>query len=211
MTLQTWLLFFVTAFAVSFMPGPVMMLAMTNGVSVGVRRTLFGILGTSLGNLLLMLLSSLGLDALLYSSALLFDMVKWLGAAYLIFLGIQLWIESVPTAAFDSAGAGPEPKPKSNGALFLQSLFVSVSNPKGLLFFGALFPQFIERTHSQTMQFAVLSTTFLLIDCVWQLVYSMSGRRMAAWLKTPRRLRLLNRASGAALIGAGMFLSAIKK
>lgn len=211
MTLQAWLLFFVTAFAVSFTPGPVMMLAMTNGIRVGVRRTLFGVLGTSLGNFLLMLLSSLGLGALLYSSALLFDVVKWLGAAYLIFLGIQLWIAPAVAVAFDGAGAGRRYKPKSNRGLLLQSLFVSVSNPKGLLFFGALFPQFIERAHSQVMQFAVLSTTFLLIDGLWQVVYAMSGRRMVAWLKTPRRLRALNRASGTAFIGAGVFLSAMKK
>ena len=208
MALETWILFVATAFVLSAIPGPIMILALTNGAQVGVRRTVCGILGTSSGNLLLMALSSVGLGALLYSSALAFALVKWLGAAYLIYLGIQLWRAPAVGIEAPIAAAGAV---RSKRGLFLQSFFVAVSNPKGLIFFGALFPQFIQPGVSQGAQFAILSLTFLAIDCVWQLVYSVGGNRIVGWLKTPRQGRWFNRANGGVLIGTGLLLSTMRK
>lgn len=208
MPLDLYLFFIVTAVVLSATPGPIMMLALRNGMGVGMRRSLFGVLGTSLGNVLLMTLSALGLGALLYSSIVLFEIVKWLGAAYLIYLGIQLW----RTAATHSDIEAPVPaRTRSNRGLFLQSLFVAVSNPKGLIFFGALFPQFMVSSASPLMQFALLGLTFLTIDCVWQCIYAAGGTRMMRWLRTPRHRTWFNRVSGGAFVGAGFLLAAMKK
>lgn len=208
MSLQTWLLFVTTVFFVSATPGPNMLLAMTHGIHYGVRRTLMTCLGlmTALG--LIMAGSVAGLGALLATSELLFSIVKYAGALYLVYLGVKTW-RSLPQPVAelredDSGKHGP-------WALFRHGFLVAMSNPKAFIFFTALFPQFMNAHQPQGPQLAILAATFYLIESCWQLTYASSGARLARWLNTASRLRMVNRFSGGAFIGAGVLLTGLSR
>ncbi|MEJ8674410.1 LysE family translocator [Chromobacterium amazonense] len=208
MSLQTWLLFVTTVFFVSATPGPNMLLAMTHGIHYGVRRTLMTCLGlmTALG--LIMAGSVAGLGALLATSELLFSIVKYAGALYLVYLGIKTW-RSLPQPVAelredDSGKHGP-------WALFRHGFLVAMSNPKAFIFFTALFPQFMNAHQPQGPQLAILAATFYLIESCWQLTYASSGARLARWLNSASRLRMVNRFSGGAFVGAGVLLTGLSR
>ncbi|MEN3030521.1 LysE family translocator [Chromobacterium amazonense] len=208
MSLQTWLLFVTTVFFVSATPGPNMLLAMTHGIHYGVRRTLMTCLGlmTALG--LIMAGSVAGLGALLATSELLFSIVKYAGALYLVYLGVKTW-RSLPQPVAelredDSGKHGP-------WALFRHGFLVAMSNPKAFIFFTALFPQFMNAHQPQGPQLAILAATFYLIESCWQLTYASSGARLARWLNSASRLRMVNRFSGGAFVGAGVLLTGLSR
>lgn len=203
--LDQLILFFTVTFFVSASPGPVMLSCMTNGGHYGVAKAFYGMAGASIGNLILMLLSALGLGLLLSEAVLLFTLIKWVGAAYLIFLGVQLFVKPI-----DPHADSHMHYTSSAAVLFFQSIGIAVSNPKGLIYFGALFPQFIAPEKPLALQFATLTAIFLLLDLVWMLIYAKSGSYIVRWLKTPRHHRLFNRLSGGALIGTGLLLAFTK-
>ena len=201
MPLDQLLLFITVTLFVSASPGPVMLSCLANGGQYGVRKSLYGMAGASVGNLLLMLLSVLGLGLVLSRADWLFDLIKWIGAAYLAFLGWQLFGKPV------SVSTDPNTRfTTSAWVLFAQSVGIAASNPKGVIYFGALFPQFIATDRPLVPQFALLTVIFLLMDLVWMLAYAVGGREILRWLKTPRHHRWFNRLSGSALIVAGVFL-----
>ena len=206
-SVESFTLYLATVLIASASPGPVMLLAMTNGAQVGMRRTLAGIAGSSLGHLALMAVSFAGLSALLYSSAWLFDVLKWVGAAYLVYLGISLWRHAGTgdVAAHDDSVRTHH----GAGALFVRAFAVAASNPKGLIFFGALFPQFIDARAAALPQWTLLAATFFLIDWCWQLAYAWSGGRLVRWLGARRRA--FDRVAGGLFVGAGVLLSAAKR
>lgn len=201
MALESWLLYIPLAFFISATPGPVMMLALSNGAVYGTGKALSGIAGTSSGNLLLMLLSASGLGALLQTSEKLLPAIQWLGAAYLIYLGYRI--------AYTPANRRHIAVSKSSKALqiFSRGFLVAASNPKGIVFFGALFPQFIEPDRPLPMQLTLLAFTFLLIDGLWQLLYATGGNTLSSWLKDPARTGLINKISGSVLAGSGILLA----
>ena len=201
MPLDQLLLFITVTLFVSASPGPVMLSCLANGGQYGVRKSFYGMAGASVGNLLLMLLSVLGLGLVLSRADWLFDLIKWIGAAYLAFLGWQLFVKPV------SVSTDPNTRfTTSAWVLFVQSVGIAASNPKGVIYFGALFPQFIATDRPLVPQFALLTVIFLLMDLVWMLAYAVGGREILRWLKTPRHHRWFNRLSGSALIVAGVFL-----
>lgn len=205
---EAFLLYCATVLVASASPGPVMLLALANGAQVGMRRTLVAILGSSLGHLALILLSFAGLSALLHSSALLFALVKWAGAIYLIYLGIAFW-RNAGADAIDIENRASIRRDSAQRALFTRAFAVAASNPKGLVFFGALFPQFISADAPPLPQWALLAATFFLVDWCWQLAYAASGLRLVQWLGARRRW--FNRIAGGLFVGAGVLLSAAKR
>lgn len=206
MTLNIWLLFITTTFFVSATPGPNMLLAMTHGIHHGVRRTMATCAGLMTGLLLIMLTSAAGLGALLATSEILFSAVKYLGAAYLVFLGIKTWRAQPVALARQEAVSDSPPL-----ARFRAGFLVSMSNPKAFIFFTALFPQFMNAHLPQKPQLAILAATFFVIETSWQFAYASGGARLSRWLSSERRLRLVNRCSGGAFIGAGILLSGVSR
>lgn len=200
MTAESWFLYVTLVFFVSATPGPVMMLAMSHGTVYGISKALFGIAGVSLGNLALMLLSAGGLGTLLQTSGKLLPAIQWLGAAYLIYLGCRIVFmpENRQTGIAGDSGF------KRLG-IFSRSFVVAASNPKGLIFFGALFPQFIVPGAFLPVQLALLAGTFLLIDGLWQLLYATGGNTLRDWLRA--RTGLINKISGGVLAGSGILLA----
>lgn len=211
MALNTWLLYVATVFFVSATPGPNMLLAMTHGIHYGVRRTMATCFGLMSGLGLIMAVSSAGLGALLIASEQLFSLMKWAGAGYLIYLGIKTW-RSEPTPVEEMRQTGQvAASDVSPSRLFRSGFLVALSNPKAFVFFTALFPQFMDARQPQAPQLMVLVLTFVVIESAWQFAYASGGSRLANWLNTAQRLRLVNRLSGGAFIAAGVLLSGVKR
>lgn len=206
MPLETWLLYVVTVFFVSATPGPNMLLALNHGIRYGVRHTLPTLLGLLCALGLIMAGSAAGLGALLAASETAFTVVKYSGAAYLIYLGVKTWrAEPVPLSAGDTVPHGPAWQRFSTGFL------VAMSNPKAFVFFAALFPQFMNAALPQGPQLAILAATFYVIETSWQFAYAGGGARLRQWLDSPRRLKWMNRAAGGAFGLAGVALTAVSR
>ena len=196
MSLQTLLLFSAVAFVAIATPGPTVLLALTNGSRHGVRAALAGMAGAVASDVVLVVSVALGLGALLAASEVAFSLVKWIGVAYLAWLGILL-LRSDGTLASPStdsrAGAGT---PK---ALFWRSFLVAVTNPKGYLFCGALMPQFIDVGGPVVAQYVAIGVVFCAIDFLVMLAYAFAGRQALRLLRD-RGALWLERASGGALL-----------
>lgn len=192
-------LFVSVSFFVSASPGPVMLSCMADAARFGIKQSLYTMLGASLGNLLLVLLSALGVSLLLRQAETVFYAVQWLGAAYLIYLGIRLALAPPPPPVTTQQQV-------RRRQLFGKAFLVAATNPKGLIYFGALFPQFIQVQQPIAVQYAQLTVIFLLLDLVWMLAYAYGGKLLMRWLQTEKHQRWFNRLCGAALVLVGLGL-----
>ena len=209
MDIQTWLLYLAAVTGLSLTPGPNGLLSLTHGVIYGTRRTLFTVSGGIIGFALLMALSMAGLGALLATSEKLFTVVKWLGAMYLIYLGIHTWRAQPVAVTVDRSHIASHNE--SSWPLFTRGFLVAVSNPKVILFFTAFLPQFIDPAESQWLQFSVMLVTFSVIEFVVETILAGSAERLAPWLSRSGNMRIFNRISGGTFIAAGTFLAAMEK
>ncbi|MEP4546215.1 MAG: LysE family transporter [Saccharospirillum sp.] len=157
MALDIWLIYLVAVIGLSLTPGPNSLLALTHGALYGHRRSLFTISGGTLGFIIAIALSMFGIGMLLQASAHALMVLKWVGAAYLVWLGIQVWRSPPPQVEYVS-----ELKWVSGTTLFRQGLLAAVSNPKVLLFFGAFLPQFLDPNAALLQQFVIMALTFAL-------------------------------------------------
>jgi threonine/homoserine/homoserine lactone efflux protein len=192
------MLFIVTSFVAIATPGPTVLLALSNGARFGTRVALFGMLGAMLSDLILIGSVSIGLGAVLAASELAFQILKLIGVAYLLYLGIQL-LRTRPHAQPEVA------QELSTGTsqayrLFLKCLLVALTNPKGYLFFSAILPQFVNPQAPQLSQYALLALTFTALDGLVMLAYASSGARAVRLFRTPMTMVWINRFSGGALI-----------
>jgi threonine/homoserine/homoserine lactone efflux protein len=206
MSLQLWLAYVAAVFVISGTPGPNMLLAMTHGIHHGLRRTVSTMLGLLVGMVVILSTSLGGLGAVLLASGAAFEVLKYLGAAYLIYLGISTWRSTA--TGLETEG---RPDAASEWTRFRIGILVSLSNPKALLFGMAFFPQFIDRSLPLATQAVVLLLTFTVIETAWMCVYAGGGARLALWLRQGKRMKWFNRAAGAAFIAAGVLLGAFRR
>ncbi len=199
MSLQSWLLYLVAAIGLSLTPGPNSLLALTHGALHGHRRTLFTVAGGAVGFTALIALSMLGIGALLQTSAHALTVLKLLGGAYLVWLGVQLW----RAPAIDLRNDGGE-RGVSALMLFRQGLLTAVSNPKALLFYGAFLPQFIDPKRDLLTQFVVMAVVFVVIEIITEVLLAMLAHRVRPWLQ--RLGRRFNRACGGLFVAMGVAL-----
>ncbi|TFF42539.1 LysE family translocator [Pseudomonas sp. RIT623] len=177
MALDTWLIYLLASIGLSLTPGPNSLLALTHGALYGARRTLFTILGGVFGFSALIALTMFGLSALLQASASLLSVLKWLGGAYLLWLGIQLWRS--PALHLEQ----PQGNARLNNAgLFRQGCLSAMANPKVLLFYGAFLPQFIDPQRGLLMQFVVMAATFASVECLVEYLLARLAFRIRPWL-----------------------------
>ena len=160
---------------------------------------LYTLCGGALGFVILIALSMFGIGALLEASLVWLTVLKWVGGAYLVWLGIQVWRS--PPIAVRQAQAVNEARPRS---LFRQGFLAAVTNPKGILFFAAFLPQFVDPHRSLVMQFVVMAATFALIEFVTEFVLATLAHRITAWLA--RVGRTFNRVCGGIFIAVGALL-----
>lgn len=209
MALNTWLLYLVTVFFISATPGPNMLLSMSHGTRFGLRGTLPTMAGLLIALGVIMAGSVAGLGALLAASEQLFNVVKYAGAAYLVWLGFQAW--RAPVKAAEEGELTPDNTAPELSARqrFRAGFLVAMSNPKAMIFFTALFPQFMQPSQPQLPQLVILAGTFYVIESSWQVIYAFGGAQLKHWLTSPKRLRLMNRFAGGSFMAAGIALSTV--
>lgn len=205
MHLSNWLLFCSVALLVTFSPGPAVLLAISNAIAVGPRRAMISSMGNGFGLFIISGVAMAGMGVVLATSATAFMLLKLAGALYLVFLGIKQWRSktSVVAAAPVVQGAA---NPNSFWKLFRQGLTVALTNPKAILFFSALFPQFITPGEPVAIQFTVLTTSFVACAMLAHLFYANLARLLKTQLATPGRAKLFNRITGGAFVLLGLSL-----
>ncbi|MDX5433738.1 MAG: LysE family translocator [Halomonas sp.] len=196
----TWMTFVGVITALIIFPGPVALLCTTHGLRFGRHRAFATVLGGGVASLVLMTLSALGLGAVLATSETAFFVLKLLGGAYLIYLGLQAWLAKPQSPLADAPAAL---KGQSVPAMFRQGFLVGIGNPKDLLFFAALFPNFITIGEPQLIQFVILALTWLVIDTTLMTLYATLGSGLGRWFDSPGRMRAFHRTTGGLFLGAG--------
>lgn len=200
MALSTWLAFLLAAILIAVSPGPGAATSMSVGLRHGYRAALRAIGGLQTALLIQLGIVFAGLGALLMASTTAFEIMKFIGAGYLVWLGIQKW-RDVPQALDDTSATD-----RPNG-LFVQGLLVNLTNPKAIVFMAALTPQFIDPSRSQWLQFLILSTTMCGVDTVVMSGYALLATRLRRWLRDLRAMRAQNRFFGGIFVGAGLLLA----
>jgi threonine/homoserine/homoserine lactone efflux protein len=183
----------------SLSPGPNGLLALTHGAIHGRRKALFTISGGVLGFVVIIGLSLFGIGALLQASIVWLTVLKWIGGAYLVWLGIQLW-RAPPIDMQASSGADARP----GSALFKEGLLSAITNPKALLFFAAFLPQFIDPNRNLVVQFMVMAGTFGIVEFLYELLVAKAAHRISPLLR--RIGRRFNQACGGLFMGIGLAL-----
>ena len=203
---STLLLYLIAVSAVMITPGPSMLLALNNGACYGMRVALWGMAGAVLSDLLLIAAVGCGLGALLQTSEQLFSGVKWLGAAYLLYLAWGMWrAPAQPLRAEALAGGG-----QGGAAAFWRAVLVGLSNPKGVLFFSAFLPQFIRPDAPMAEQYLVLALISALVDCLMMSLYAFGGRH-AMRTFSARVMRGVNRGCAGLLAAVAVGLTLYRR
>jgi threonine/homoserine/homoserine lactone efflux protein len=212
-TWQTFWLFVTVTFFVSATPGPNMLLVMSNSARHGFRAARATMAGCLTALLAMMALSAAGLGALLQTFPSIFDALRWIGAAYLGYLGLRTWRAGIPHAeagGYPPAAVGVT-SARGPWALFRGGLMVSASNPKAILFAAAFLPQFIHPDAPKLPQFTILLLTFAVIEISWYLIYAGSGQRLARYLQRADVLRAFNRLTGGIFMGFALMIAAVRE
>ncbi|SFN55387.1 homoserine/homoserine lactone efflux protein [Marinobacter pelagius] len=205
MTLTLWLTFLVAAILISVSPGAGAVNTMSNGLRYGVKRSLPAILGLQLGYGAQIVLVGAGLGAIVASSTTALTVIKWVGVAYLVWLGIQKWREPVMEAVEEDQSA------ISHRRQFWNAALVNLTNPKATVFLVALFPQFLIADAPHGPQLITMGTTLILVDCLVMLGYALLASQLFRFMTTPQRQRQMNRVFGGLFVTAAMALASFKR
>lgn len=201
-SLEQWLIFAPIALMYIASPGPAVFLAMTHGAYHGPRKTISTILGNVTGLAIISTVSALGLGAIIISSAILFNILKACGAIYLIYIGLKFLVKARTASPETFTPAAPKAQ-----SLYFQGLFMSLSNPKPIVFFTALFPQFLIIGQPMFPQFLLLTLTFMSISFISLSAYAVLASPVKQWLKNPSKGKLFNYLTGTMFIGMGVLLA----
>ncbi|MEI4263229.1 LysE family translocator [Roseovarius sp. D0-M9] len=206
MSLDLWLAFVAASTALLLIPGPTVLLVLSYALSKGRGVALASAGGVALGDLVAMTASLLGLGALVLASATLFTALKWIGALYLVWLGIRL-MRSAPRAGLDL----PQGAQVTGRGVFWHAAAVTALNPKSIAFFIAFVPQFVVLEAPLATQFAILIATFVTLAALNTLAYALLADRMRARIGQPRVIAWLTRAGGGALVAMGLTTAALRR
>lgn len=208
MDLSTWLVYAFISLVSIVSPGPASMLAISNSIAYGFKRVAFSSIGNITGLFLVSCFAMAGLGALLKTSATLFAILKVVGAGYLIYMGVRQW-RSKQNIFAKKEDASPKAQ-LSNKQLYMQGLLLAITNPKGILFFTALFPQFIKEGRPLPLQFAILTGTSMVLSFISLTCYALLAKSTRTWFAKGRRANYFNRVSGAIFSMLGIAVLRIK-
>ncbi|WP_441003348.1 LysE family translocator [Pseudocolwellia agarivorans] len=210
MDLSTWLLYISVISVLLLSPGPSGLLCLSDGLKFGHRKAIPTVLGGATSALLLMTISAIGLGAVLAASTTLFLVIKLLGAAYLIYLGLMAWKEGGIKLEVNNENI----KPKINYSAFKRyqkGFMVGISNPKDLLFFIALFPSFMNAELPALEQYIILASTWFVLECISMFMYVCLGSKISPFLSKSSNIKCVNRLLGSVFIflGGALALSTV--
>jgi homoserine/homoserine lactone efflux protein len=203
---ETWSLFVATEAVLSLTPGPAVLMVLSQALKRGCAKSIWSSLGILSANAFYFVLSATSLGAVLLASYHLFFAIKWIGAAYLIYLGVSAFFSRTPLIS---------PSMKTSGGagwrIFLNGFVLQAANPKALLFFCALLPQFVDPAHPIAFQILILGASSILVEFVILLGYGILAGRTSRFARHPRFAAVTNRVAGSLLIGAGAGLASIRR
>lgn len=205
MNLHLFLAYCVAVAILLLMPGPVVTLVVANSLSHGSRSGLATVAGASFGNAILLGATAVGLVAFFALVSEIFEVVRWVGAVYLIWLGIRAWR--------DHGGEGPAavPASKQPRTVFLQGFLIAITNPKAIIFYIAFLPQFVDPGLPAGPQLTVMIGTMIVMAFLSDSAYALLAGRVRGWFKAPGRRRLQARITGTLLIGVGCGLLLVRR
>lgn len=207
MAWQVWLTFVGAAIAIAVSPGAGAIQSMATGLTHGVRRGYWSILGLETGLMLQLALVAAGLGAVVTSSILAFNVIKWIGVAYLLYLAVRQW----RTATVDLREQVGKATDGGRLALVVRGFLVNATNPKGLVFFLAVLPQFVVPTAPLMPQYLAIGATMVAVDVVVMGLYSALSVRLLRWMHTPRKQTMVNRVFSGLFATAAVVLSLVRR
>lgn len=204
MSFEVWISFLLASMVLCFTPGPTVFLVMGQSLNHGKRSVTPLVLGVLTGDVIAMGVSFIGLGALLATSAVLFSIFKWIAGAYLIYLGLKAWRSNVNVENVDSTF-------KQGGKVFKEALIVTALNPKGIIFFIAFFPLFIDINNPVLPQMFTMAVSFLFVSGLSSSFYSILSGVLRSKIKAVKFQKAFNKVSGSMLMGAGAVTAALQK
>lgn len=204
MNIEIWIAYFSATIIYSLIPGSGTINSINNGMVYGLRKSVISILGLQLGLAFYIVLIGMGVGAVISQSAIAFTVIKWVGVTYLIWLGIKKFQENAITHSVSA------PLETSEWRLFRKAIVVNLTNPKTVIFFAALLPQFLNPTGSQNLQIIQMGVTTILVDTCVMLIYVILAAKLSSYIQSPRILKKLNRIFGSMFISCGILLAAAK-
>jgi homoserine/homoserine lactone efflux protein len=209
MTFQSWLIYLTLVFIATSTPGPAVFFIMTKSTLYGWEKASFSALGNITGLFCLGIIAVTGLGTILKTSEIIFNMVKFAGAAYLIYLGL---VQFFTKNADNTVSKTPlTTRSVSSGKIFLQALGVAISNPKAIIFLTALFPQFLDVNKALAPQFAILVSVLMTSSFCFLMFYAIVAHKIKDWLIAPSRLNLFRKITGSVFISFGVLLATASK
>ncbi len=206
MTLNYFFAYLSLIFLATIIPGPNMLLALNHGANYGIKKTVYSGFGNLVGNLLMALISILGLGIILLKSGILFNIIKWMGVLYLIYLGLKMILLPVDTEDVSNIQT-KQRADKSRWRLFFDGFCTAVSNPKGIVFFTALFPQFIHMNSSSWSEFVIVFFTMGAVVFGCYVLYGLFGLKLNKLFHRKSFRNIFNQITGFLMIGIGLTIA----
>ena len=199
--MEIYLLFLVVASATILSPGPGVVYTLSNSMRYGPSESIAGIIGISIGTFIVAAFAATSLGLILATSALAFSAMKYIGAIYLVYLGIKLWRASALKINEGYTGK------RNTKTIFIEGALIQILNPKAIFFFMSIFPQFVNHSAGYVGQFFILVTTYSILVILIHIGYALIAQSTRKWLSTPKGGRIINRAGGATFICFGIGLA----
>ncbi len=205
MSLELFFIYTVTIFIASIVPGPSMLLALSHGIKYGAKKTVASALGNVTITLVQASISVAGLGAILLASENIFYIIKWLGAGYLVYVGLCIWRS--PDVTISAKSNNYSEQNPSLWKMYMQAAFVTAGNPKAIVFFTAIFPQFINPNVAYIPQFTILMGTGGCIAFGCFMIYAIGGQKIIPLFSKAKVGKYINKIIGGSFIGAGVGLA----
>lgn len=206
MTLHSWLIYLTLVIVATSSPGPAVLFIVTNATLHGWRKAAFAALGNITGLFCLGIIAITGLGTILKTSEVVFTVIKYAGAAYLIYLGFKMIFQKgLDVAAINNHMISTD---ISSRKLYFRAMGVALSNPKAIVFLTALFPQFVNIDAALIPQFSILIATLMVFSFSFLMSYALLAHKAKIWISKPNRIKAVNRTSGSIFVGFGILLAA---
>ncbi|GAB3226836.1 LysE family transporter [Pseudaeromonas pectinilytica] len=206
MAFDIWLAFFTACWVISLSPGAGAIASMSSGLQFGFLRGYWNVIGLQLALAVQILIVAAGVGAVLTASALAFNLIKWFGVAYLVYLAIKQWQQKPSTITTEQQQPQVDPL-----AMIMKGFLVNISNPKAIVFMLAVLPQFIDPAQALIPQYGIMMLTMITVDMIVMAGYTCLAVKVLLFLRTPRQQRILNRSFASLFLGAASLLSFVHR